>query len=223
MFLVIDDFLTEAECAQLQSFAVRASYAPVGKGTDAPADHKHNLQFSPKGADQQKLVSLIGAGLNRRERVRDTTLVKKILPPILSKYEEGMAYASHLDSPIMHDRGAVRTDLSMTVFLSDPKSYDGGALVLESDFGEREVKPPAGGAVVYSTRLYHRVQPVTRGARFAMVTWMQSHVADPAKRKIIGELWRAYDDASRAHGEQSEESARILFAVTELIHIWADG
>jgi len=94
--------------------------------------------------------------------------------------------------------------------------------VLETEFGDHEVKLPAGGAAVYSTRLYHHVMPVTRGERIAVVTWMQSHIGDPAKRKVIGELWRSYDDLADVKGETSDEAKRLMHAVLELTRMCAE-
>jgi PKHD-type hydroxylase len=224
MFIAIADFLNAEELRQIRSLVGRASF---DDGTDTtggmPDEHKHNLQFVPRGNDLNFVTQLISIGVRRSRRVQDGALIKRMMPPMISKYTEGMEYKSHLDSPFMQHNGPFRTDLSMTLFLSDPDDYDGGALVLETEFGDHEVKLPAGGAVFYSTRLYHRVAPVTRGERIAVVTWLQSHIADPARRKVIGLLWQSYDDMVAAKGETSEEARRLMHSVTELTRMWAEG
>ncbi len=108
-----------------------------------------------------------------------------VRPPLFSRYEPGMAYGSHVDDAIM---GGMRTDLSVTVFLSDPEDYDGGELVIESAAGEQDVKLAAGDAVVYPTTFLHRVAPVTKGERHAAVTWVRSLVRDAAKREMLFDL-----------------------------------
>ncbi len=108
-----------------------------------------------------------------------------VRPPLFSRYEPGMAYGSHVDDAIM---GGMRTDLSVTVFLSDPEDYDGGELVIESAAGEQDVKLAAGDAVVYPTTFLHRVAPVTKGERLAAVTWVRSVVRDAAKREMLFDL-----------------------------------
>ena len=224
MFIAIPDFLSAEELGQIRGLVDRATFSD-GSGTTGgmPDDHKRNLQFVPRGNDLNLVNQLISNGVLRSRKVQDGALIKRMMPPMISKYTEGMEYKSHIDSPFMQHNGPFRTDLSMTLFLSDSESYDGGALVLETDFGDHEVKLPAGGAVFYSTRLYHHVSPVTRGERVAVVTWLQSHIADPAERKVIGLLWQSYDDMVEAKGETSEEARRLMHAVTELTRMWAEA
>lgn len=224
MFLLIPDFLIDQEVRQLRSMTARVQFTDGSATTGGmPDQHKSNLQYVPQGEDLRIVTQLITNGIGRSRAVQDGALIKRMMPPMISKYTEGMEYKSHLDTPFMQHNGPLRTDLSMTLFLSDPETYDGGALVLETEFGDHEVKLPAGGAVVYSTRLYHHVTPITRGERIAVVTWMQSHIGDPAKRKVIGELWRSYDDLADAKGETSDEAKRLMHAVLELTRMWAES
>lgn len=224
MFLSIPEFLTEQEVRQLQAMVERERFTDGGTTSGGmPDDHKRNLQFIPQGDNLRVVTQLISNGVGRSRAVQDGALIKRMMPPMISKYTEGMEYKSHLDTPFMQHKGPLRADLSMTLFLSDPDSYDGGALVLETEFGNHEIKLPAGGAVIYSTRLYHHVSPVTRGERVAVVTWMQSHIGDPAKRKVIGALWRSYDDMVEAKGETSEEARRLMHSVIELTRMWAES
>ena len=224
MFLSIPDFLTEQELQHLRAMTDRVQFSDgTATADDLPDDYKRNLKYVPQGEDLRTVSQLVSNGVARSREVQDGALIKRMMPPMISKYTEGMEYKSHLDSPFMQHNGPLRTDLSMTLFVSDPETYDGGALVLETEFGNHEVKLPAGGAVFYSTRLYHHVSPVTRGERIAVVTWMQSHIGDPAKRKVIGQLWRSYDDLVEAKGETSEEARRLMHAVIELTRMWAES
>lgn len=224
MFLTIPDFLIDQEVRQLRAMTERVQFTDGSATTGGmPDEHKRNLQYVPEGGDLGTLTQLITNGIGRSRAAQDGALIKRMMPPMISKYTEGMEYKSHLDTPFMEHNGPLRADLSMTLFLSDPESYDGGALVLETEFGNHEIKLPVGGAVIYSTRLYHHVTPVTRGERIAVVTWMQSHIGDPAKRKVIGELWRAYDVMVDVNGETSDEAKRLMHAVLELTRMWAES
>ncbi|MEM7280428.1 MAG: Fe2+-dependent dioxygenase [Pseudomonadota bacterium] len=224
MFLTIPDFLTSSEVQTLRQLATQAQFDDGSTTTgEMPSDHKRNLQYVPRDGEMRTLTQLISNGVGRSRVVQDGALIRRMMPPMLSKYTEGMEYKSHLDSPFMQHNGPLRADLSMTLFLSDPESYGGGELVLETDFGNHEIKLPAGGAVIYSTRLYHHVTPVTQGERIAVITWMQSHIGDPARRKVIGQLWQSFDDMAEAKGETSEEARRLMHAVIELTRMWAES
>ena len=141
-----------------------------------------------------------------------------VRPPLFSRYEPGMAYGSHVDDAIM---GGMRTDLSVTVFLSDPEDYDGGELVIESAAGEQDVKLAAGDAVVYPTTFLHRVAPVTKGERLAAVTWVRSLVRDAAKREMLFDLETARHALFERLGKTPELD---LLAKTQsnLLRRWAE-
>ncbi len=224
MFLTIPEFLIDSEVKTLQQLAANAPFNDGGTTAgEMPNEHKNNLQYVPKDNEMRGVTQLITNGVGRSRAVQDGALIRRMMPPMLSKYTEGMEYKSHLDSPFMQHNGPLRADLSMTLFLSDPDSYGDGALVLETEFGNHEIKLPAGGAVIYSTRLYHHVAPVTHGERVAVITWMQSHIGDPAKRKVIGQLWESFDAMAVAKGETSEEARRLMHAVIELTRMWAES
>ena len=141
-----------------------------------------------------------------------------VRPPLFSRYEEGMAYGSHVDDAIM---GGMRTDMSVTVFLSEPDEYDGGELVIESAAGEQEVKLAAGAAVIYPTTSLHRVEPVIRGERRAAVTWVRSMVRDAAARELLFDLETARHALFERLGKTSELD---LLAKTQsnLLRRWAE-
>lgn len=115
----------------------------------------------------------------------------RVLPPRFNRYEGGGRYGSHVDAAIFPVPGSpvrVRTDLSATLFLSGPDSYDGGELVIEDSFGEQRVKLPAGQMILYPGSALHRVEPVTRGTRFAAFFWTQSLVPQDPERRLLFEL-----------------------------------
>jgi PKHD-type hydroxylase len=136
-------------------------------------------------------------------------------------YDKGMHYGNHIDNPFMSTaRGRVRTDLSMTLFLSEPDHYSGGELILVSEYGEEEIKLPAGHAVVYSSTMVHRVEPVTEGCRLACITWIQSLFPDERIRSIVAEI-HAVVQALSALPEQRELVTVLSKNLANLMRIHA--
>jgi len=120
---------------------------------------------------------------------------------LFSRYVPGMSYGTHMDNAMMSN---MRIDLALTIFLSDPADYDGGQLVANFSTGEREVKLPAGSAVLYPATTLHRVAEVTRGQRLAVVTWIRSLIRDAAKREILHDLQTAHHQLSDQIGKTAE-------------------
>jgi len=143
---------------------------------------------------------------------------KTLSPLILSRYEPGTAHGSHVDDALM---GGVRTDVSFTLFLADPGSYDGGALVIETSAGEDDVKLPAGSLVAYPSTTLHRVEPVTSGVRLAAVGWARSFVRDPAKREILFDLDTARQRLFERDGKSAEFDL-VSKSSANLLRMWAE-
>jgi PKHD-type hydroxylase len=141
-------------------------------------------------------------------------------PPLFARYVPGMQFGSHMDNPLMGP-DHMRADVSITIFLSDPESYDGGELVMETTGGETPYKLPAGSAVTYPTTMLHRVEPVTRGTREVAVTWAQSLFRRPDHREILFDLERT----ARAIFERDGKSAEydlINKSTSNLRRLWVD-
>lgn len=186
MLVIIADLLSAGEVSLLCEKMRHVNYVDgrVTAGREA-RPVKQNKQVSrtdPQLADMQKLIR---DRLMSNNLFRMATRAKNIIPPMFSRYEKGMEYGTHVDNSIM--RG-MRTDVSVTIFLSDPDHYEGGELVIESAAGEQEVKLAAGYAVTYPTTSLHRVAPVVSGERLAAVTWVRSFVRDAAQREILFDL-----------------------------------
>ncbi|MGF1457990.1 MAG: Fe2+-dependent dioxygenase [Leptolyngbyaceae cyanobacterium] len=144
---------------------------------------KHNYQV--KGEEAKDLRSLIRSALSQHPLFQSAVRPKQIHSMLLSRYETGMEYGRHTDNALM---GQYRSDVSFTVFLSDPATYEGGEFVMEGADDERSYKYPAGSAIVYPSSTLHRVDPVISGVRLAAVGWVQSWVKDPAQREILFDL-----------------------------------
>lgn len=151
-------------------------------------DVKNNLEFQRPGNDPIEIDGIVGQALMANNMFQDFALPKQIAPPIYSKYVPGMEYGEHVDAPLMGLQNLMRSDLSMTLFLSDPSSYDGGELTIGTTFGEQEVKLAPGDAVLYPSTTLHRVQPVTRGERIVVLSWIQSLIKDEGMREIMFDL-----------------------------------
>lgn len=133
---------------------------------------------------------------------------------MVTRTRGGGHYGPHVDNALI---AGARADVSLTLFLSDPDSYEGGALVIADRVEDRAFKLPAGSAVVYPATTLHHVQPVTAGARLVVVGWVQSWVRDPAQREILFDLWRA-----QAGADPAGDEARLLSKTRwNLLRMWA--
>jgi PKHD-type hydroxylase len=169
---------------QLESLRARLEQAPWSDGrTTAGAQAariKNNLQLEPGCALHGEVAELITRALAASDTFKQLTLPRRMSALVLSRYDEGMEYGPHTDDAYRASE-RLRTDIAVTLFLSDPRSYDGGELTV----GNSAVKPAAGDAVVYPASTIHRVAKVTRGTRLAAVFWVQSLVRDPGQRDIL--------------------------------------
>lgn len=151
---------------------------------------KQNLQIDRTGPELSDADRILIAALQQNAEFQNFAYPKRIMMPMFSRYDPGMEYGSHIDGGIMSSRNGdpVRSDVAVTIFLSSPGSYDGGELVVELQPGEEEIKLDAGEAVAYSASHIHHVNPVTRGARLAAITWAQSAIRDERVRGILSDL-----------------------------------
>lgn len=185
---------------------------------------KHNQQLPDQDPLARKLGALILQALDGNPLFTAAALPAKILPPLFNRYATTQTYGRHVDGAIRPFAGTplrVRTDLSATLFLSDPDSYDGGELVVEDTYGPRHVKLAAGDMVLYPGTSVHRVEPVTRGVRLASFFWIQSMVRSDSQRSILFELDRAIQKVAT---ETPNQTALVDLAGVyhNLLRAWAD-
>lgn len=150
----------------------------------------------------------------------------KIFPPLFNRYDTGDGFDAHVDNAIRAVKGApvrVRTDLSCTLFLSEPDEYDGGELVIEANFGGQAVKLEAGALVLYPASSLHRVTPVTRGRRVASFFWLQSMVRDDGERALLFDLDQSIQALAKARGHGDQEVVRLTGVYHNLVRRWADA
>lgn len=221
MILCIDHVL---DAATLDAIRAALSAARFHDGRETAGWHaaavKHNRQAD--AGDAAKAAALVEHALAQNALFQIAALPQRLSPILLNRYEPGMHYGAHIDDALM-GRGAarLRSDLSFTVFLDDPASYDGGELVIDSPGGESGYRLAAGACLLYPATSLHRVAAVTRGTRHAAVGWVQSLVRSAERREMLFDL----DTARRAlFGSQGKSPAFDLLAKTyaNLLRHWAE-
>jgi PKHD-type hydroxylase len=191
------------------------------------AGTKHNLQVPENAPAARALGDIILTALGQNERFTSSALALRVFPPLFNRYDQGMNFGAHIDNAIRFVKGAstpirVRTDMSATLFLTDPADYDGGELVIEDTFDSHAVKLPAGDLVVYSATSKHHVTPVTRGSRWSSFFWIQSMIRDEAARGMLFELDNAIQGLRKQVGD-SEQVVSLTGLYHNLVRRWADA
>ena len=179
----------------------------------------HRNEAKKKGIDYAALNKAVTELIMRNGTFRMAFRPRHITPLLFSRYHDGMEYGTHVDDPIMYN---LRSDVSFTLFLSDPQTYEGGELVMETSGGEQAYKLNRGDMIAYPSTTLHRVNPVTSGERMAAVGWSQSYDRDQNQREILWEL----DVARRGIFEKEKKSREfdvISKAHANLLRMWADG
>lgn len=183
---------------------------------------KHNQQLTLATAEVRPLLLQVAQSVLQHPEVRAFAEPRKMSRIMFAKYDEGMHYGKHNDVPITAGggQGQGRADISFSIFLTDADSYEGGELVLESDFGEISLKEPAGHAVLYDAGLMHRVEEVRSGTRLVVVGWIESWIGDPQERAILRQMHEAVRDAAAREAE-GEEAIRLRQIRAGLLRRWA--
>ena len=194
MLLDIPEVLSAAQVAEARAKLQAADWADgrVTAGYQS-AKAKDNAQLPETSPVAMELGAMVLEALSRNSTFFSAALPKRIYSPLFNRYEGGQSFGFHVDNAVRYDRSrgaaeAVRTDLSATLFLSEPDEYDGGELIIEDTYGTQSIKLPAGQMVLYPGTSLHRVAPVTRGARLASFFWIQSMVRDDGQRRLMFEL-----------------------------------
>lgn len=181
---------------------------------------KHNEELSLAPAQLTELNNLVMGSLVKHPVYRSAAMSLKVAAPYYAHYTTGMSYGDHVDDPVMGQSELYRSDLSVTVFLNEPEEYDGGELVIQTSFGEQQVKLAAGDAVLYPSSSVHRVAEVTRGERLVAVSWIQSLVRDPDKRALLHELNQARETMLRDNPD-AVETTQVNHAYINLVRMWS--
>lgn len=188
MILEIKDLLTTGEIVQLREMASRMKFID-GRASNSGFAEKVNLQADPSDKEAIESARILSAAMMRSRQFLDFVFPKRVLPPLLARYVPGMKYGPHADAALLATpTGPLRSDLSSTVFLNTPESYEGGELVVHLGARSVPIKLAAGAAVVYPSTALHEVAPVRSGERLVGITFIESHIPEEADRDIIYEL-----------------------------------
>jgi len=184
---------------------------------------KRNLQVPEDAPAARELGETILAALGRNQQFVSAALPLRVFPPLFNRYDQGMAFDTHVDNTIRF-AGPVRfrTDLSATLFLTDPEDYDGGELIVEDTYGEHAVKLAAGDMILYPASSLHRVAPITRGSRWASFFWVQSMIRADPQRSLLYDLDNAIQALSLQVGQGDASVVSLAGTYNNLLRMWAE-
>lgn len=226
MLICISDVLNQQNIQTFRDIMARADWVD-GRATAGAQSSmvKNNEQIPENSPVSHDLGERVLEALSQSPLFISAAIPNKIFPPLFNRYSEGHSFGSHVDNAI---RGIprspikIRTDLSCTLFISDPDEYDGGELVIEDNAGSREIKLKAGDLVLYPSTSVHHVKRITRGQRCASFFWLQSAIRDNQKRALLFDLDQAIQSLSQSLGVGHPECVRLSGAYHNLLRKWAD-
>jgi PKHD-type hydroxylase len=226
MLLQVPDVLTHDEVQQIRQLIDSADWID-GKVTAGHQSSrtKNNMQISEDHPAARQAGDFILGALQRSSLFMSAALPLKVFPPLFNSYAGGQSFGMHVDNAIRQVRGTphrIRTDLSATLFLTDPTEYDGGELVVEDTYGQHRVKLPAGHLVLYPSTSLHLVEPVTRGARVSSFFWLQSMVRDDGERTMLFDLDNAIQRLN-VDAPDHPSSVQLTGVYHNLLRRWADA
>ncbi|MCS6997468.1 MAG: Fe2+-dependent dioxygenase [Casimicrobiaceae bacterium] len=227
MILVLDNVLDGTELARARDLLARATWVDgnITAGAQA-AQMKNNWQLPEDAPALPTLRSIVLTALGRHALFFSAALPQRIFPPLFNRYGGARnAFGDHVDGAVRRIPGgetALRTDLSMTLFLTPPEDYDGGELVFQDGSFLRRIKGAAGSLVLYPSTTVHRVEPVTRGERVSCFTWIQSLVRRQDQRSLLFDMDMALIDVRAALGEQHRSAIALTGTYHNLLRQWAE-
>lgn len=225
MLLSIPDVLTPQQVAEARDLLDKAPWID-GRATAGyqSAQAKDNMQVPEDHPSAQKVGDMITAALSQNPLFLSAALPLKVFPPLFNRYQLGQAFGTHVDNAIRYVKGTpvrIRTDVSATLFLTDPKDYDGGELIVEDTYGLHSIKLPAGHMILYPATSLHHVKPVSKGARISSFFWIQSMVKEDSRRAMLFDLDTAIQRLAQDHpGHPS--AVQITGVYHNLVRQWAE-
>lgn len=228
MLVTIPAVLDAEQVAHARDLLGRAEWID-GKATAGAqsALAKRNQQLAETSPAARELGQTILAALGRNALFVSAALPRNIVPPLFNRYQAaaGHNFGNHVDNAVrfLPGGGRVRTDLSATLFLSDPGDYDGGELTVEDTYGLHSIKLPAGDMILYPATSLHRVEPVTRGERLASFFWIESMVRDDGQRTLLLDMDAAVRSLAGRLGDDDPAVVALTGTYHNLIRRWADA
>lgn len=224
MLVQIESVLSADQVADFRERLSRSDWVD-GKVTagEQSARAKHNLQVPEDAPLAIELGEIILTALGRNPEFVSAALPLRVFPPLFNRYDAGMSFDTHVDNAIRFaGRVRYRTDVSCTLFLSDPDAYEGGELIIEDSFGEHAVKLAAGDMILYPATSLHRVAPVTAGSRWASFFWIQSMVKSAERRALLYGLDQTIQQLSLRIGQGEPEVVSLAGTYNNLLRTWSE-
>jgi PKHD-type hydroxylase len=219
MYKLIENVIDRPALAELRRIAKEAKFVD-GRISNPHSKVKNNLQLHEQGLAEQ-VSQMLAKGLLASPEFFDFAFPKQIAPPILTRYEPGMSYGLHADAGMMQmPSGPLRSDISCTIFLTNPDEYEGGTLRISMGDAQIRFRGPPGSAILYPSTTLHEVEPVTRGFRLVGLTFIQSRIADAARRELLYEL----NEVAALEGNtmRPENFTRLQSVQFNLLRRWAE-
>lgn len=219
MFLQIDDLLTQAEVATLTELSRRTKFIS-GRASNPHNTSKNNVIQDPADPAGQQASQMALAAIQRSEQARNFVFPRRIAIPTFLKYGGGMTYGAHVDAAFMNLSGQLlRSDVSCTIFISDPASYQGGELTIYLGTEAIHVRGRPGSAIFYPSTTLHEVPPVTSGERLVMITFIESQIPDQMQRDLLYTL----NEVKALEGLKMDWSNRtsLEYVVSNLLRMWS--
>jgi PKHD-type hydroxylase len=224
VFLILPQLLGDAELTEARALLATAPWADGRTGAGSQAVQAKNNEQLPRECDASREIgAMVLRALDRSPQFLAACLPRKVFPPRINRYSgSSNFYGKHVDGAIRFTEGGVRvrTDISCTVFLSQPAEYDGGELTVYEAGSTRQVKLPAGHAVLYPASHVHEVTPVTRGARMAAFFWIESMVQSDAQRRLLHEFDLSLTQLRETSGD-SDTTVALVGTYHNLLRMWA--
>lgn len=225
MLITIPDVLNPQQVAHCRQL-LQATDWTDGKVTAGHQGRrvKDNAQLPEGSQAAHELGDLVLSALERNPLFISAALPSIVYPPMFNRYQDGQHFGAHIDNAVRLLPGTgrkIRTDISATLFLSEPDDYDGGELMIEDTYGMHSAKLPAGHMLVYPSTSLHKVEPVTRGARLASFFWVQSMVRDDGQRTLLFDMDSAIQQLHRT-GADPDALVRLTGSYHNLLRMWAE-
>lgn len=226
MLIVIPEIFTKSQVREIRDLLDDSQWIDGNQTSGAQAAlAKQNKQIAIESQIREQLGNEILSALGTNPLFLSAALPNKILPPLFNRYDVGDGFGIHVDNairPVIGTKERIRTDLSMTIFFSEPEEYDGGELIIETQFGPQSVKLEAGSGILYPSTSLHKVTEVTRGSRISSFFWMQSMIRDEGERTILFDLDQSIQRLSMELGAKSPQIIALTATYHNLIRKWAE-
>ncbi|MFL6688765.1 MAG: Fe2+-dependent dioxygenase [Alphaproteobacteria bacterium] len=219
MFLLVKNVLTPTEVEQIRAISKSVRFVE-GRASNPHNLAKDNLQMDVTQPEAVRASNIAGAAIARNEEVRNFVFLKRIASPLLARYEPGMKYGTHADAPFIPLPNApLRSDISGTLWIADPSTYEGGELTIHLGSEKVTVKGEPGSMVVYPSTTLHEVIPVTSGQRLVLITFIESFISDQIERELLWQLNEIH--ALEGLKMDWENRTRLQYVIASLHRKWA--